>query len=296
MKKIVAVLFGIVLISFCNSGKTAEIKVPGIVDGDIITLKSMVSGQVDQMPLKEGTRVAKNDLVVDINSDKTENKLEELNISSKEIEINILKLRQKLNLVKSNIQYLENQVQRFKRLRKKNSISGEKLESMELKLLEAKTSEFDIRKSLDSLSVRTQKIENQRKYFQLILKDHRIKSPVEGILMETFISTGENVFPNTPLVDILDTSSLFVEIFIEEQEMSSLELGQRARIIMDGLEEKDLSGTVSFFGKKAEFSPKYIISEKERKSLLYRVKITIDRDIDRFKIGMPVTIILTRRQ
>jgi hypothetical protein len=37
-----------------------------------------------------------------------------------------------------------------------------------------------------------------------------------------------------------------------------------------------------------------VISEKERKSLLYRVKIAIDRDIDLFKIGMPVTVILIR--
>jgi HlyD family secretion protein len=174
----------------------------------------------------------------------------------------------------------------------KNSISGEKLESMQIKLLEAQTNEFDLLRSLDNLAIQSQKIENQREYLQLILKDHQIKSPVQGILMETFVSPGENVFPNTPLVDLLDTSSLYVEIFIEEQEITSLELGQRARIIVDGMENADLSGSIRFFGKKAEFSPKYVISEKERKSLLYQVKIAIDRDIDLFKIGMPVTILL----
>jgi len=296
MKKIAITMCGFVLISFCSQGKKSEIKAPGIVDGDIITLKSMVAGQVDRMPAKEGALVKENQLIVDINKDKTENKLEELDLIANEIEINTLKLKRKQKLVSSNIEYLKNQVQRFKRLKKKNSISGEKLESMQLKLLDAETTAFDLRKSLDSLNIQTRKIENQREYLRLILKDHQIKSPVNGILIETFISSGESVFPTTPLADILDTSTLFVEIFIEEREMSALKLGQRARIIIDGMEERELSGLVSFFGKKAEFSPKYVISEKERKFLLYRVKIAIDRDIKLYKIGMPVTVILTRNK
>lgn len=287
---------GFVLISFCGRGMRSEIKAPGIVDGDIITLKAMVAGQVDRIPAKEGDPVKENQLIVEINKDKTENKLKELDIVSSEIGINILKLKQKQRLVSSNIEYLKNQVQRFKRLKNKNSISGEKLESMQLKLMDAETSAFDLRRSLDSLNIQTRKIQNQRDYLGLVLKDHRVKSPVNGILIETFVSSGESVFPNTPLADILDTSTLFVEIFIEEREMSSLKLGQRARIIMDGMEDKELSGMVSFFGKKAEFSPKYVISEKERKSLLFRVKIAVDREINLYKIGIPVTVILTRRE
>jgi hypothetical protein len=52
-----------------------------------------------------------------------------------------------------------------------------------------------------------------------------------------------------------------------------------------------LWGTVSYFGRKAEFSPKYIISEKERKSLLYQVKIKVEGNSGIFKIGMPVTVV-----
>ena len=141
--------------------------------------------------------------------------------------------------------------------------------------------------------IRENKIANQKEYLQLILKDHLIKAPFNGVALEKFISVGENVFPGTPLVDILDISSLYIEIFIEEKEITSLKLKQRAQIVVDGLEDRELSGVISYFGKKAEFSPKYVISEKERKSLLYRVKVAIDRNHETFKIGMPVTIILS---
>ena len=295
MKKIIGITVSIAFFSFCSNVKDVEIKAPGIVDGNILSIKSMVSGQVEKIEIEEGDRVEKYDLLIKINSDKTKNKLKELSIAAKEIEINTLKLEKRLKLFHSNVAYLKNQVQRFKRLKKRNSISGEKLESMELKLMEAETSRYEILKSLDTLGIQTQKNENRKEYLQLIMKDHRVKSPVKGIVLEKFISEGENIFPNSPLVDILDSASLYVEIFIEEQEMACLRLGQRARIIVDGLEEKELTGVVSYFGKKAEFSPKYVISEKERKSLLYEVKIAIDRENDLFKIGMTVTIILNKK-
>jgi len=97
-------------------------------------------------------------------------------------------------------------------------------------------------------------------------------------------------------MDILDTSSLYVEIFIEEKEISSLKLNQQVQIVIDGREDKKLSGVITYFGKKAEFSPKYIISEKERKALLYQVKIGIRKDVELFKVGMPVTVIINKTE
>jgi HlyD family secretion protein len=122
-----------------------------------------------------------------------------------------------------------------------------------------------------------------------------IKSPVsQGVIIEKFVSVGETVFPGASIVDILDLASLYVEVFLEEQEISSLKLNQKARIRVDGLGNRELLGTVSYFGRKAEFSPKYIISEKERESLLYQVKIKVEGDTSIFKIGMPVTVIIEK--
>jgi len=93
------------------------------------------------------------------------------------------------------------------------------------------------------------------------------------------------------LADILDLSSLYIDVFVEEKELGALKLNQRAKIIVDGLEDRPFSGFIAVFGRKAEFSPKYIVAEKERQALLYQIKVRIDRDLDVFKIGMPVTVV-----
>jgi len=89
---------------------------------------------------------------------------------------------------------------------------------------------------------------------------------------------------------VLDIESLFIETFLEEKEISGLELGQEVIILLDG-EADEFSGEIMSFGREPEFSPKYIISEKERKSLLFKVKIKIKKNLEKFKLGMPVTVI-----
>ncbi len=291
MKKALVSTAVLLFLIYCGKGRARKIEATGIVDGSIITLKSQVTGTVEEMAVKEGERLEKGSLITRINSEKVENELKGLDISQRELDINRQKAIKQSVLLEENIKYLKKQVERFRRLKQSQSLPGEKLENMELKLLEAETSLFDLGKSLESLEAQKERIQNKRDYLELVLNDHTIEAPVKGVVLEKFVSPGENVFPNTAVVDILDTDSLYVEVFIEGVEISGLKLNQRAAIIMDGMPGREFSGVVSFFGKKAEFSPKYIISEKERQSLLYRVKVKINEEIDRFKVGMPVTVV-----
>lgn len=181
-------------------------------------------------------------------------------------------------------------MERFERLQEKKSISGDQLEQARLKLEEVEASLFDAQQSLRALSIQSENIQNKKEQLNLTLQDHLIVSPVNGFVIEKFVSEGEMLFPATPVADILDRSSLFVETFLEEIELSRLRLGQQVDIQVDGMENRSFSGTIIYFGQKAEFSPKYIISEKERRSLLYRVKIRLEQELEVFKLGMPVTV------
>ena len=83
-------LFLIVILVFltcCGDGQGDKIAAPGVVDGDIITVKSQAAGIVEQFLFKEGEKVEKGALIAKINSDKVENQVKELEIAKKEIEI-----------------------------------------------------------------------------------------------------------------------------------------------------------------------------------------------------------------
>ena len=289
-KYFAALLIGIALIPACAQKSREGIAAAGVVDGDIITIKALVTGRLMKLTLREGTEVKKGDVLAEINTDKLLNQREGLDINEKDIKIKRTTVARKISWLETNLSYWKEQVQRFERLRQKESISGDELEKAKLKLKEVETSLFEAKQTLNSISVQLENINNQRQRIGLLLEDHVITSPISGIVLEKFLSEGEFVFPGTPVADILDQGSLFIETFLEEQEMSRLQLGQKVNIMNDGFAERVFSGSISAFGQKAEFSPRYILSEKERRSLLYQVKIRIDENRQLFKIGMPVTI------
>ncbi len=289
-KKLIILSICFIALVACSKETSSIITAAGVIDGEVITVKTPVSGKVETLNITEGNDVIKDDILVVIDSDKIENQIQGLEIQEKEIAVNRKKLDRKISLLDTNLVYWKGQVESFERLEGKESISGDQLEQARLKLDEVETSLFDAQQSLRAISIQSENIQNRKEYLNLLLEDHVIASPVSGVVLEKFVSEGETVFSGTPIADILDRSSLYVETFFEESELSRLELGQEVDILVDGMEEKVFSGTIIHFGQKAEFSPKYIISEKERRFLLYRVKVGLSRDLEVFKLGMPVTV------
>jgi len=293
MKK-TAVLLGLLGLFISCRNRDLEIRAPGVIDGEIASIKALAAGTLARLSVREGQAVNKGDLVAEINRDKIRNGMEELALAAREIANSETRAREKRQLLGANLGYWQQQVRRFERLKENQSISGDQLEKSRLQLQEAQTALFELERSLEALQIQEERIANKRQALDLADRDMLLRAPVSGIVLETFISPGETVFPGVALADILDLSSLFVDVFIEEKEIAALKLGQKAKVIVDGLEERSFSGTISVFGRKAEFSPKYIVAEKERQALLYQVKVRLDSDLDVFKVGMPVTVVFSK--
>jgi HlyD family secretion protein len=294
MKRHLTILFALTLLVALGSAGCRRhenrMRAPGIVQGDTITVKAVAPGTVVRMLTDEGAAVRPGALLVQIDRDRVDNGLQALELADAELDNTEQRLREKRSLLEATLAYWQRQTGRFERLRREQSISGEQLEKARLQLQEARTGLFDLEKALQAIPIQRGKIANQRGSFDIALKDLELKSPVAGVVMERFVSSGEQVMTGTALLEILDTASLYVETFLEERELGRLKLGDRVTIRVDGMETQPFSGTISFFGRKAEFSPKYILSEKERQALLYQVKVRIDAERERFKVGMPVTL------
>ncbi len=293
MKKAAALLFMIVWLCSCG-GNEREIRAPGVVDGEIAGIKALAAGTLERLLVAEGQLVKKGELIAEINRDKVRNGLEELDLGDREIANSEARAREKRQLLAANLGYWQKQVQRFERLQQSRSISGDQLERSRLQLREAQTALFELDRSLEALQIQKERIANKRRALQLSEADLLLESPVSGVVLETFIGPGETVLPGAVLADILDLSSLFVDVFIEEREIAALKMGQQAVVVVDGMAGRTFSGHISAFGRKAEFSPKYIVAEKERQALLYQVKVRLDGNLDVFKVGQPVTVVFAR--
>jgi len=292
MKKTVGLLFLATCCWSC-SGEKNEIRVPGLVRGDVVAVRVMLPGRMARVNVTQGQQVKQGDLIAALARDKITNLEQEIDVAARELQLGIAAAREKRRLVSAGLAYRRELAAKFSRLQSDQSISGDQLEQARLHLLEAETALSEVDFNLQQLKLQEEKLALKREALRLQEEDSLLLTPVSGTVLEVFISSGEIVLPGMLAADILNDASLYLETFVEEIELGRLRLGGPALIEVDGLPGRSFKGSIINFGRKAEFSPKYILSEKERKSLLYKVKIGLaEESREVFKLGMPVTVTL----
>jgi HlyD family secretion protein len=113
-----------------------------------------------------------------------------------------------------------------------------------------------------------------------------IYSPISGIVLDTNVDVGEMAFPGTPIVTIADLTKTWMYIYVNETKLSSLKIGEKAKVMIDS-SKRPFNGKVVAISNKAEFTPKTIQTKDERVKLVFAVKIAIDNPDMILKPGMP---------
>lgn len=122
-----------------------------------------------------------------------------------------------------------------------------------------------------------------------------IKAPITGTILKKYIEPNELAFQGKPLFKMADLTNMYIKVYITEDMLSSVQLGQTAEIRMDEADGKckKFEGEVSWISPKAEFTPKMIQTKNERVNLVYAVKISFTND-GSAKIGMPGDVVFKK--
>lgn len=81
------------------------------------------------------------------------------------------------------------------------------------------------------------------------LEQMKIVSPIDGVIAERFVDVGAVISPATPLVRIVNLSTLITRANVPEREVSKLRLGNRAQVVVDAF------GNTVYDGKVSRISP-----------------------------------------
>jgi HlyD family secretion protein len=125
---------------------------------------------------------------------------------------------------------------------------------------------------------------------QTRLDRRKISSPVTGSVEQIYFRAGEMVPAGKPVVALLPPDNLKVRFFVNEAVLPHIKLGNAVKIQCDGC-AADLTATVSFMARTAEFTPPVIYSTEERAKLVFMVEARPQRP-DRLRVGQPVSVAL----
>ena len=115
---------------------------------------------------------------------------------------------------------------------------------------------------VDEINLAVKNAQNGIDQIRKRIGDVNIKAPISGIINKKHIELGSYASPGTKLFDIVDVSSLKLNVNVNEKQVVQLKKGDKVDIRIPVFPDKTFSGYVSFISVKADNSLNFPIEIK----------------------------------
>jgi HlyD family secretion protein len=122
------------------------------------------------------------------------------------------------------------------------------------------------------------------------LQDRLLFAPFNGVILRKNAEKGEIVAQGTPVFTIGDLERPWIKVYIKEDRLGLVKLGQKAAVTIDTFPGKSYEGIVTFISSEAEFTPKNVQTQEERVKLVFGIKVSVKNQNDELKPGMPADV------
>lgn len=197
-----------------------------------------------------------------------------------------------LNTLQAQLQTMERERNRVATLVDANAATTKQLDDVDaqIKILKSQiaatkstlgTQSAAILENVEAMRIQMARLQNG-------LDKCKITAPITGTVLKKYIEPNELAYPGKPLFKIADITNMSIKVYVTEDQLSSIKVGQGAEIHIDtdGGDDRIIKGKVSWISDKAEFTPKMVVTKKERANMVYAVKVSFQND-GSAKIGMP---------
>ena len=131
------------------------------------------------------------------------------------------------------------------------------------------------------------------KALQNRLEDARLQSPCRSYVQRRLLEPGDMASPDKAVFSLAVLSPKWVRAYVAEPDLGRIHQGMEARITTDSFPE-GLTGHVGFISSVAEFTPKTVETTELRTALVYEVRILVEDNEDRLRLGMPASVTIAQ--
>ena len=225
-----------------------------------VMLSSEVIGKVAELFVEEGDVVRQGNLVLRVDD---KNFIAGFEQSEAAVSINTIDIERQ----EVRIENLQRQFERSKSLYERGLIGEEEFG--------VARNQLDLA-NIDLLSSRARLVQAKAQLDQVNdqLSKTQIISPIDGVITSLDIKVGETAIasstniPGSSLMTIANPASIYTEVLVDEADVATIEVGQRAEIVAIAYPDQPMQGVVRFIANTAKIA-------QGRQGLSFVVKIDI---------------------
>jgi HlyD family secretion protein len=127
---------------------------------------------------------------------------------------------------------------------------------------------------------------------QVQINDSSLAAPRDGRIEYRVANVGEILPAGGKVFTMLDTSYVYLDIYLSTLSAGRVKIGSDARIVVDAYPDRVFRSKVVFVASQAQFTPKTVETRDERDVLMFRVRVRIDPEMlaahaDEVRSGLP---------
>jgi HlyD family secretion protein len=320
-KKLIAVAIVVLVVALIfvvnrlrHGDDEGNLKLSGNVEVTEMNLGFKMAGRLEQRLVEEGQRVKKNDRLAILESREIGSQVAQAEAQLRESSTRLAELvagsrpqeieqaaaqaaQADAELQKAKIDY-----ERAQRLYREEAISADRMEAAK-KAYDVAVSQH--RRGIEGLSLvregprkeeiraaemRVQQVKAALQGAQVRLEDTVLYAPVDGVILKKYSEPGETLAAGTPVLKLGDIANPWIKVYVKEERIGQVKLGQKAAVTTDSYPRKTYEGSVIYISSEAEFTPKNVQTQEERVKLVFGVKVKVTNVNDELKPGMPADV------
>ncbi len=230
---------------------------------DRIEIKSKASGEIVDLPVEQGDEVLKGDLIA--------------RLDQKDERAAVAQAQADLDIAQAEMNQAQRIYNRRNELFDRKLISEEEWNQIELNLTVAKGKLVQANTVLDRAQER--------------LSESVVRAPIDGVILQKYVEQGQiiasgvsNVGGGTPIVDLADMSSVYIEAGIDEIDIGKIGVGQTAAVVAEAYPQLHFKGQVVRIAPEARI---------EQNVTLFDVIVEVENTDGKLKSGMNAAIEIT---
>ena len=207
-----------------------------------VVINPEVTGEIIELPVKEGDPVKKGQLLIRIKGD-------QYHAQKERLEANLQSAKANLKMREAELTKVELDYNRVKELHSKGLASDSELETSRSNYLSTKASYEAAEANVVQSKASLKEIMDQ-------ISKTTIRSPMDGVVTKLNVELGERVFGagfsmGSDIMTISDLRNIEAVVDVDENDVVLVSIGDTATIKVDAFKDKEFKGIVSEIGNSA---------------------------------------------
>src|SRR5271157_5992592 len=254
-------------------------KAEGRIEATQVDVSSKYPGQLAEIFVEEGTKVAIGQVIGRVSSPEFEAQLRAAQSDLQSAQDGLAGAESEIASRRSALEFAKADFERGEALMKSGFITKQAFEERQRNYKSAEAAVINLTARRDEARDAIKVAEAKVQQIESMIHDLTLVSPRNGQVQFQMARKGETVAAGEPIVTVLDLTDLYMVIFLNAADSGRLGIEDEARVILDAVPDYFIPAEVSFVASDAQFTPKTVETEAERAKLMFRAELRIDRQV-----------------